>query len=291
MAELLLIFRTNEQFCPFQHRLYHYRPGIRDLHHPVKFQCQVLLAFNIQHHSADIRFMHRTDNLSHYGESTSAGEGYDLFLIIRNKFVYQRDTCRMEQCLYIMRLDISVFRNRINNTTNPRDIHSKQFYFRNSRFRSINDTRKGRPECYFIGKVHVPFSKKRCNFSSGSIDRRKNRENRFLASLHLFVKHIIHFKHSNQSRSSEDSHHGIYVFKLFFTVINAETQMLWCPGSQNIYRISNGSTGKKLSFQFFRQFAFELRYVQTAFTQRICQHYPRSSGMSDNGKILSFQFG
>ena len=79
MAELLLIFRTNEQFCPFQHRLHHYRPGIRDLHHPVKFQCQVLLTFNIQHHSADIRFMHRTDNLSHYGESTSAGEGYDLF--------------------------------------------------------------------------------------------------------------------------------------------------------------------------------------------------------------------
>ena len=137
----------------------------------------------------------------------------------------------------------------------------------------------------------MPFCQEGGNLRSGCINGRKNGKNRFLASLHLFMKHIIHFKHSNQSRSSEDSHHGIYVFKLFFTVINAETQMLRCPGSQNIYRISNGSTGKKLSFQFFRQFAFELRYVQTAFTQRICQHYPRSSGMSDNGKILSFQFG
>ena len=49
--------------------------------------------------------------------------------------------------------------------------------------------------------------------------------------------------------------------------------------------------GKELCFQFFRQFAFQFRYIQASLTQSIRQHHSRTSGMCDNGKVLSFQFG
>ena len=43
--------------------------------------------------------------------------------------------------------------------------------------------------------------------------------------------------------------------------------------------------------KFFRQFSFQLRDIQSAFAQSIRQHYSRTSGMSNDGKVLPFQFG
>ena len=244
VTELLFIFCANKQFRTFQHRLYHNCSCIRYLHHTIKFQCQMLLTFNVQNNTADIWFVHRTNHFGNYRKSAPTGKSYYLLFIIGNKFIYQRNTGSMQQCLYIIGSDITILRNRINNTTNPRNVYSEQFYFRNCRFRSIDDTWKGSTQGHFVCKIHMPFCQEGGNLRSGCINGRKNGKNRFLASLHLFVKHIIHFKHSNQSRSSEDGHHGVYIVKLFLAVVNAKAQMFRCSGSQNINRISDGSTGE-----------------------------------------------
>ena len=67
--------------------------------------------------------------------------------------------------------------------------------------------------------------------------------------------------------------------------------MIRCTGGKDVNRISYGSSGKELGFQFFRQFTFQLRDIQSAFAQSIRQHYSRTSGMSNDGKVLPFQFG
>ncbi len=48
----------------------------------------------------------------------------------------------MQQSLYIMRFNITIFRDRINDTTDSRHIDSKQFNLRNRRSRSVDNTGK-----------------------------------------------------------------------------------------------------------------------------------------------------
>ena len=88
----------------------------------------------------------------------------------------------------------------------------------------------------------MPFCQEGGNSAPAVLIEGSTRENRFLASLHLLVKHVIHFKHGNQSRSSEDGHHGVYIVEFLLAVVDAKTQMLRCSGSQNINRIPDGST-------------------------------------------------
>ena len=145
MPELLLIFRSNEKFRTFQHWLYHDCFRIGYLHHTVKLQRQMLLTLDIQHDPANIRFMHRSNDFCHHRKSATTGKSHHFFLIIRHKFIYKRNTGCMKQSLYMMRRDISVIRNRINDPPNSRNIHSEQFYFRNCRFRSIHNAGKSSP--------------------------------------------------------------------------------------------------------------------------------------------------
>ena len=142
VSELLFIFCTNKQFCSFKHRLNHNRFRIGNLHHAVKFESQMLLTFNIQHHSTYIWFMHRPHHLSYYRKSASPGKIHDLFFLIGNKFINQWNTGCMQQSLYIMRFNITIFRDRINDTTDSRHIDSKQFNLRNRRSRSVDNTGK-----------------------------------------------------------------------------------------------------------------------------------------------------
>lgn len=96
MTELLFILCTDKQFRTFQHRLYHNCPCIRNLHHTIEFQCQMLLAFDVQNYTTDIRFMHRTNDFGNYRESAPTCKGYYLLFIIRNKLIYQRNTGSMQ---------------------------------------------------------------------------------------------------------------------------------------------------------------------------------------------------
>ena len=141
--------------------------------------------------------MHRSYDLRHHRKSTTTGKSNHLFFISRNKLVNNRNTCRVEQCLHIMRLDISICRNRVNDATNTGNIHTKKFNLIRCRPRCIYNARQSRTKCHFICKVHMPFGKKSCHFCPCRINRRKNRENRLTASLHLFVQYIVHFKHSH----------------------------------------------------------------------------------------------
>ena len=91
-------------------------------------------------YAADVGFMNRPHNLCHHGEICTTGKGQYFVFIRRHKFFNDRNTGSMKQRLYIMRLDISVFGNRIYNTANTRHIHTKEFDLIGSRAGSIHDT-------------------------------------------------------------------------------------------------------------------------------------------------------
>ncbi len=63
--------------------------------------------------------------------------------------------------------------------------------------------------------------------------------------------------------------------------------MLRRSGSQNIYRVSDRSARKELTFQLFGKLTFQFRHIQSALAQRISQHHSRTAGMGNNGEILS----
>ena len=136
----------------------------------------------------------------------------------------------------------------------------------------------------------MTFSKKSGNFCSGGIDRRENGEDRFTATLHFLMQHIVHLEHGNQSRRTENSQNSIYRIEFLFAVFQTEPQMIGSSRSQDINRISYSRTGKEFSFQFIYNRAFQFWDIQSAFTQCISQHNARTSGMSNDSEVLPFQF-
>ena len=171
----------------------------------------MLFPFNVQYYAADIRFMYRTYYFGYYRESTSTGKIHDFLLFIGNKFIDQWNTGCVQQCLHIMRFDVSILRDGINDTTDSRYIDSEQFNLRHRRLRGVDNTGQCSSQSHFVGKVHVSFGKECRHFRSCCIDGGKNREYRLMTGLHLFMKDIVHFKHGHQSGCAEDSQDSIYI--------------------------------------------------------------------------------
>ena len=290
MSELLFVFGTDKQFRPFQHRLHHDSTSFGNLHHTVEFQCQMLFTLDIEHNTAHIRLMHRPHHLCHHREPRATRKGKHFFLVVRNKLLHNRNTCRAEQCLHIVRGDITVRRNGIYNPADTGNIHSKELDFIIGRPRGIHYPRKCRAESHLIGKVHMALCQESGNLGSRRIDGRKNRKNRLLAMQHLLVQHIIHFKHGHQPRSAENSHYSINIVKLLLTILQTEAQMFRRTRSQNINGIPHSRTGEKLTLKFLRHRSFQFRNIQSTLTQCIGQHHSRTAGMGNDGEVFPFQF-
>ena len=248
----------------------------------------MLFSLDVKHHTAYVGFMNRSHHLCHYRETCATNKSQHLVFIGRHKFLNYGDAGSMQQCLYIMGLNISIFGDRVYNTTNTRHIHTKEFDLIGGRPGSIHNARQCGTQCHFVSKVHMAFSKESGNFRSGSIDGGKNGKDRFTACLHLLVQHVIHLEHGNQSRCPEDSQNSINIIEFLFTIFQAKTQMVGSSRSQDINRISYSCTGEEFTFQFVHNRAFQLGHIQSAFTQRISQHNARTSGMGNDGKILPF---
>ena len=100
----------------------------------------MLFSLDVKHHTAYVGFMNRSHYLCHYRETRATNKSQHLVFIGRHKFFNYGNAGSMQQCLYIMGLNISIFGDRVYNTTNTRHIHTKEFDLIGSRAGSIHDT-------------------------------------------------------------------------------------------------------------------------------------------------------
>ena len=291
MPELLLILGSDEQLRAFQHGLHHHGVRFGQLHHAVEFQRQMLLALDVEHHAAHIGLVYRSHHLRHHRETRAAREGKHLLLILRDELFHHGNACRAQQCLHVVRFDVALPRDGVDDAADARHVHAEEFYLVVCRTRCVHDARKRRAQRHLVGKVHMPLLQEVCHLGTRRIDGRKDGEYRLAAGLHLLVQHVVHLEHRHQSRRAENRHHGIHFIELLLTILQAEAQMFRRARGEDVDGVAHRRAGKQLAFQLLGKRALQLGHVQPALAQGIGQHHARSARMGDDGEVLPFQFG
>ena len=79
MSETSLVFRTDEQFCAFQHLLDHDTRSPFNLHHSVELKGEVLRCADVECDTTHIALMHRTYNLCYDWIAHTLSKGGEFF--------------------------------------------------------------------------------------------------------------------------------------------------------------------------------------------------------------------
>ena len=79
---------------------------------------------------------------------------------------------------------------------------------------------------------------------------RKNGEDWLLALLHLLVEHIVSLVKLRQSGGTIDNSNSIDILELLFTIVDSDTQMLWCSCGEDIDGIGYRRTREKFTLKF-----------------------------------------
>ena len=291
VAEFLFVLGADEQLRTLQHGLHHDGGYFGQLHHTVEFQCQMLLALDVEHHAADVRLVDGAYDLRHHGEARAAGKGQHFLLFRGNELVDQWDARRAEQRLHLVGRDVAIVGDGVDDAADARHVHAEQLDFVGCGAGYVHDARQHGAQRHLVGKVHVALLQEVRHLGAGCVDGGQDGENGLAARLHRLVQHVVHLEHCHQPRRTEDGHHGVDVLKLVLAVVQAEFQVLGRARGKDINGVAHGGAGIKLCLQFVRQGAREARHVQSALAQGVGQHHARPARVGDDGEVLAAQLG
>ena len=118
-------------------------------------------------------------------------------------------------------------------------------------------------------------------------DGRQNREDRFLAGLHLLVQNLVNLIVSEQACRAVDDAHAIDVVEVVLHSINDNTKLFSGTRGEEVNRVTDRRTIIKLAQQFLSLRAFNARHIHAIIGKHVGEHHGRTTGMSDNGHVLA----
>ena len=121
-------------------------------------------------------------------------------------------------------------------------------------------------------------------------NRRKDREDRFFATLHFLIENAINFPVCKEARRTENYSHCIDIIEVVFAGIDDITELFGSTGSKEVDRVCHRRAREKFCEQFLSFWSANSRHFESVIREHIGKHYSRATGMSDDSHILTFHF-
>ena len=173
------------------------------------------------------------------------------------------------------------------NPSYARHVNTVDVYLLVGRWRSLHHLRQCRCHRHFVGKVHMTFLQELLHLRTGGVHAGQDGEYRFLTLQYLLVQHRVSIIQTHQTGRPEDDHDGIDVVEVLLTIVDGDTQMFGRTRCQHINGVTDGSTRQQLRLQFLCSLTAQKGYLHASFRQGIGQHHTRTTGMGDDGEVLT----
>ena len=149
----------------------------------------MFITTNVQRHTAHVTLMQRSYDFGHHRIMYATGKVEQCLGLIRNALLHQRNLSCTQQGTYLFRIQIAIL-HLIDEPAYGWHIHTIQLNIATGRTRGIEYPRQGCTQSHFVCKIDMPLPNETLDLRTGRHNRGQDREDRFLATLHLPMKQI-----------------------------------------------------------------------------------------------------
>ena len=119
----------------------------------------------------------------------------------------------------------------------------------------------------------------------------QNREDGFLAGLHLLVEHFIHLPVGEQAGRSEDDAHAVDVVEVVLAGVDDVAELFGGASGEEVDGVAHGGATEELGKQLVGLRAFDVGNVHAVVRQHVGKHHGGAAGVGDDGHVLAFHLG